>query len=602
MAEDASMHLFFSLLFTLSICTSGTLVGLSYDAREHHGTSSSVGTLSKFFKHTQVSPSQIRVFVQDLQALDTLSNSHASVDLFINETLVKDLRNQKPSAISWLKTHLTTFLPNENFKNVVVSGSTTHHLPRMLSSLRSIHSILSSFHLQDRLNVSVSFPLSFLENLNGEQRRDLHVVLNFIKEIKAFVIIEVNYDGKLIPVDPSVKSLLERAKSSASVLPCNKVATVLKIKSSSVPSAFEFSEFTDKILRSLKSRTTVGRGLTELLVEVSPHEEEQIFHSSHRQLLGHFGYNTTVHDTLYPPPTTFPPYTNPSPTIGIVPPTNPVTITPNPPTNPAVTSPLPTNNPVPQPYTNPMNSPVPITNPVTTPGTVPGTQPVTNPVTTYPMPSAGVPVTTPVTNPVAPPATTGGIPATTGGTPAVPGQSWCVARTGASEASLQAALDYACGIGGVDCSAIQEGASCYNPNTLEYHASYAFNSYFQKNPIQTSCDFGGTAIVTNTNPSSGTCIFQTSSSPSPSFGNTGTPTPNTASSAGATPTVPGSGSPPAVVNTGDPTIGSGSSSSSVFAGSPPTLNSTSKATSLQPFVSCITLGMSVVVGRFVLDK
>jgi hypothetical protein len=43
--------------------------------------------------------------------------------------------------------------------------------------------------------------------------------------------------------------------------------------------------------------------------------------------------------------------------------------------------------------------------------------------------------------------------------------------------------------------------SCFNPDTVRDHASYAFNSYYQKNPVQTSCDFGGTAVLTSTNPS-----------------------------------------------------------------------------------------------------
>lgn len=113
-----------------------------------------------------------------------------------------------------------------------------------------------------------------------------------------------------------------------------------------------------------------------------------------------------------------------------------------------------------------------------------GGQPITNPVTTYPAPQQGnVPA---VTNPVA---------------PAVSGQGWCVAKTGVTEAVLQSGLDYACGMGGTDCSQIQQGGSCYDPNTLQNHASFAFNSYYQKNPVATSCDFGGAASLVSTNPS-----------------------------------------------------------------------------------------------------
>jgi hypothetical protein len=80
------------------------------------------------------------------------------------------------------------------------------------------------------------------------------------------------------------------------------------------------------------------------------------------------------------------------------------------------------------------------------------------------------------------------------------GGSWCVASQSASPTALQVALDYACGYG-ADCSAIQPGGSCFNPDTVHDHASYAFNSYYQKNPVATSCDFGGTATITNTDPS-----------------------------------------------------------------------------------------------------
>ncbi|XP_071715859.1 uncharacterized protein [Rutidosis leptorrhynchoides] len=92
------------------------------------------------------------------------------------------------------------------------------------------------------------------------------------------------------------------------------------------------------------------------------------------------------------------------------------------------------------------------------------------------------------------------------------GGSWCIASSSASETSLQVALDYACGFGGADCSAIQPGASCYNPNTVRDHASYAFNAYYQKNPAPTSCSFGGVAQLTNTDPSSGSCKFSAAKS------------------------------------------------------------------------------------------
>jgi hypothetical protein len=87
--------------------------------------------------------------------------------------------------------------------------------------------------------------------------------------------------------------------------------------------------------------------------------------------------------------------------------------------------------------------------------------------------------------------------------PAVGAAAWCIARSGASEKALQSALDYACGpAGGADCAPIQASGLCYLPNTLAAHASYAFNSIFQRSRAAPgACDFAGTATVTLTDPS-----------------------------------------------------------------------------------------------------
>ncbi|KAK4406796.1 Glucan endo-1,3-beta-glucosidase 1 [Sesamum angolense] len=299
--------------------------------------------------------------------------------------------------------------------------------------------------------------------------------------------------------------------------------------------------------------------------------DEQTSHSSSRKLV-----TTTQHDFMNTP-TTFPntPVTNPvtTPATGTGPPYTP---------SPAVVT-VPSADPgtvMPTPITNPDNSPMPVTNPVTTPSTtIPGAQPAT----TYPAPTDSVPATIPAV-----------MPPVMGNAPAVPGQSWCVARSGVPETALQAALDYACGFGGADCSSIQEGASCYNPNSLQYHASYAFNSYYQRNPVQTSCDFGGSAAITNVNPSTGSCIFTTSSSVSPTH---------------TSPTrlqcrlqlqslhleQHQQGTPPAFMNTNNPAMGGGITG---YGDSPPigNMSSVSRSSSLQaPFIGCIIVVTSIII-------
>uniref|UniRef100_A0A1D1Y2U4 glucan endo-1,3-beta-D-glucosidase n=1 Tax=Anthurium amnicola TaxID=1678845 RepID=A0A1D1Y2U4_9ARAE len=91
--------------------------------------------------------------------------------------------------------------------------------------------------------------------------------------------------------------------------------------------------------------------------------------------------------------------------------------------------------------------------------------------------------------------------------------TWCVASSTAGESDLQKALDWACGPGNIDCSAIQPSQPCFKPDTLVSHASYAINSYFQQNgDTDIACSFGGTGVKTTKNPSYDQCMYLTSGS------------------------------------------------------------------------------------------
>ncbi|KAL1560546.1 glucan endo-1,3-beta-D-glucosidase-like [Salvia divinorum] len=145
---------------------------------------------------------------------------------------------------------------------------------------------------------------------------------------------------------------------------------------------------------------------------------------------------------------------------------------------------------------------------------------ITTPTTTVPTANNPFPTTTPILNPTdSNPDETPTImnptnPQMTTHSPTPSGGSWCIATTSVSQAALQVALDYACGHGGADCSPIQQGGGCYTPNTLRHHASFAFNSYYQKNHIPTSCNFGSAAVTTSTDPSFDTCQYPSTSTSS----------------------------------------------------------------------------------------
>ncbi|RWW64269.1 hypothetical protein BHE74_00028503 [Ensete ventricosum] len=236
---------------------------------------------------------------------------------------------------------------------------------------------------------------------------------------------------------------------------------------------------------------------------------------------------------VYPPYTPLPPSTTPSTPIPIIQPpppppetTNPPVLTPNPPVyipgtpevvpsppgtvpNPpeAVPSPPgvlpspPTNVPSPPEYEP--SPPTYIPSPI---GFVPNPPPplggVPNPPVYVPSPpeyAPGPPIFLPPV--VYPPPIT----------PPSPAQGsrnlWCVAKPTVPDPIIQEAMNYACG-SGADCDSIQPKGSCYQPDTLIAHASFAFNSYWQRTKVAGgTCDFGGTAMLVTKDPSKSSLLM-----------------------------------------------------------------------------------------------
>ncbi|KAK6935849.1 Glycoside hydrolase family 17, partial [Dillenia turbinata] len=89
-------------------------------------------------------------------------------------------------------------------------------------------------------------------------------------------------------------------------------------------------------------------------------------------------------------------------------------------------------------------------------------------------------------------------PAASGGSD----KRWCISKSDATDKVLQANIDFVCSSGSVDCKPIQDGGSCFNPNTVKSHASYAMNAYYKANGRHDfNCDFAGTGTLTSSDPS-----------------------------------------------------------------------------------------------------
>jgi len=87
---------------------------------------------------------------------------------------------------------------------------------------------------------------------------------------------------------------------------------------------------------------------------------------------------------------------------------------------------------------------------------------------------------------------------------------WCVANKKATDEQLQANIDWCCSYEGGfrDCTQINPGGVCYEPNTLRDHASYVMNLYYQNlGRTKDQCTFNGSGSEVTKDPSHDACIF-----------------------------------------------------------------------------------------------
>ena len=87
-------------------------------------------------------------------------------------------------------------------------------------------------------------------------------------------------------------------------------------------------------------------------------------------------------------------------------------------------------------------------------------------------------------------------------------KKWCVMRPNAKleDPQVPLSVSYACSL--ADCTRLGYGTSCGNLDARE-NISYAFNSYYQRNnQLDQACKFPNLSMVTKTDPTVGSCIFE----------------------------------------------------------------------------------------------
>ena len=85
---------------------------------------------------------------------------------------------------------------------------------------------------------------------------------------------------------------------------------------------------------------------------------------------------------------------------------------------------------------------------------------------------------------------------------------WCVVSPSATDAQMQANIDWLCGHGHVDCIPIKPGGPCFEPDNLRSHVSFVMNQYYQYNgKTEKACYFSNTGIFVFKDPSYGHCEY-----------------------------------------------------------------------------------------------
>lgn len=79
--------------------------------------------------------------------------------------------------------------------------------------------------------------------------------------------------------------------------------------------------------------------------------------------------------------------------------------------------------------------------------------------------------------------------------------TWCIAKPSTGDERLNANIQFCCQQPDIDCSIIQPGGRCYNPNNYYSHASVVMHLYYKANyKLPHTCDFMQSGLIISQDP------------------------------------------------------------------------------------------------------
>ncbi|RZC54685.1 hypothetical protein C5167_013542 [Papaver somniferum] len=411
----------------------------------------------------------------------SVSGSGIPVAVSVSSEELKEISSSVLMAESWLRTHVLTHYPATKITTIVVTKNILCNKDHekiwglVLPSMKNIYHSLVRWGLEKQIKVTAGVSKACLHPLFNSYKDDISDSL--IKPVLDFLY----YSNSTYSVNPASDFSTLSEKTTKLVLESHRVS----MKKLGFLDAIDMNviygpEEKKPIKRKLSSMSS-----SEVVDPFPARPTPMPIHSS-------IGYSVPAYVTKNPPsPSSMYP---PSPVV-----TPALPLVASPPTPSMAPSPVsysytPPSPPVSYSYPPLMSSP-PL--PIVLPGPAsPPSDYFTYPPCVHSPPADAAPTPISTTSPPPP------------GSSSVEKKLWCVAKPSVPADDLQEAIDYACGVGGADCDEIKPNGSCYNPDTVVAHASYAFNSYWQKNKNNGgTCSFGGTAMIISTDPSFLQCRF-----------------------------------------------------------------------------------------------